>query len=189
MGFLDKALRAASAAKDQLDEVRDARAAAQVQPEPQRPLDEHEQRVLERARALGAVDPFILLTAPEAGEILGTPLGAGSFTYSDDMIGVRFAADGPRNQRWEMEVDTFHAADDDEPLDAEAYWHGFLADAVADDGVPVPGLGQAAIARDGEVYVLAGPGLIFRTAASRPGGEHATDAAVEAARRVMSRFA
>lgn len=188
MSFMTKALRAATAAKAQIDEVRDARAAASVQPEPPQELDEHEQGVLERAREHGAIDPYMLLTVAEASEIAGAPLGTGRLTYSDDSIGVVYAANGARQQRWSVEVSTFHATDDDQAFDAHGYWYGFLADVISDDGAPVPGLGEAAIARDGEVYVLAGPRGLFRTAVSVPGGVGATEAAVEAARRVMARF-
>jgi hypothetical protein len=188
MSFVNKALRAATAAKAQIDVVRDVRAAASVTPEAPQELDEHQQHVLGRARELGAIDPYMLLTSAEASDIIGVELGAGRFTYSDDSIGVVYAANGARNQRWSVEVSAFHATDDDHAFDAHGYWYGFLADVISDDGLPVPGLGEAAIARDGEVYVLAGARGLFRTEVSVPGGTGATEAAVEAARRVMSRF-
>ena len=66
MGFLDKAVKAAAQAKDQVDTVRAARAEAAVQPVEHGPLDDHERQVLERAMALGALNPFALLTREEA---------------------------------------------------------------------------------------------------------------------------
>ena len=66
MGFLDKAMKAAAVAKDQIDDVRATREATGAKPVDAAPLSEHEQGVLARARALGAPDPTMMLSQPEA---------------------------------------------------------------------------------------------------------------------------
>src|SRR3954447_18707479 len=71
MGFLDKAVKAAAQAKNQIDDVREARAQNAVQPVQHGPLPDHERQVLERAQALGALNPFALLTSAEASAAVG----------------------------------------------------------------------------------------------------------------------
>ncbi len=66
-------------------------------------------------------------------------------------------------------------------------WFGFLADVVSDDGVAVPGLGDAAIQREHDLYVLADPLLLFVEVAT-PDGEGDRDRAVQVARRVVERL-
>jgi hypothetical protein len=187
MGFLDKAVRAATVAKDQIDELRDVRATAQHRPTVAGVPDPHEEHVLARALALGAPEPYALLGLEEASEVAGVPLGGPRLVYGDDTIGVGYSASGPRQRHWSVEVQAFYAIDDDTPYDAAVHWHTFVADAVSDDGVPVGGLGDAAIARDGEVFVLAGP-LLFFTTVRLPDGAPATDHALRAARRVLTRL-
>jgi hypothetical protein len=180
MGFMDKALKVAVVARDHFEETRH-------RPDLPAAPDPHEHDLLARAVALGAPDPYALLSLEEATEIAGVPLGGPRLTYSDDTIGVRYAATGPRNRRWSVEAQAFYAADEDTPFDPAVHWHTFVAEHVAgDDGVPVPGLGDAALARDGEVYVLAGP-LLFHTEARMP-DDPATQAAIAAARCVLQRL-
>lgn len=187
MGFLDKALRAATAAKDQIDEVRELRASTQHRPVEATALDEHEEHVLARARELGAPDPFWLLSVEEASEVVGVPLGGPRITYGDDTIGVAFAADGPKQRRWSVEVQAFHAGHEDDDFDAVLHWHHYVAEHVIDDGWPVAGLGDAAIARDGEVFVLADP-LLFWVTVRTPDGTRTTDQAIAAARQTLTRL-
>ena len=187
MSFLTKAAKAAVTAKSQLDEVRDVRAQASVKPVESAAFSEHEQRVILRARELGAPDPFVLLLAEEATEAAGTAVGGPHLTYGDDMIGARYEASGSGGRHWRVSVSAFHATDDDVTFDAGAYWFGFLADAVADDGAEVPGLGQVAVQRDSEVFVLADP-LLLMVEVSTPGGEGDRERAVELARRVVQRL-
>jgi hypothetical protein len=187
MGFLDKAMKAATAAKDQVDELRDMRATSQHRPTVAGAPDEHEERVLGRALALGAPEPYALLSLEEASQIAGVPLGGPRLVYGDDTIGVGYTATGPRQRYWSVEVQAFYAVDDDTDFDAAVHWHTYLADIVRDDGLPIGDLGDAAIARDGEVFVLAGP-LLFFTTVRLPDGAPATDHALRAARRVLTRL-
>jgi hypothetical protein len=187
MGFLDKAVRAATAAKDQIDEMRDLRATAQHRPAIATAPDPHEEQVLARALELGAPEPYALLSLEEASEIAGVPLGGPRLVYGDDTIGVGYSASGPRQRHWSVEVQAFHAIDDDTVFDAAVHWHTYLAEIVSDDGVAVHDLGDAAIARDGEAFVLAGPLLFFATV-RLPDGAPATDHALRAARRVLTRL-
>ena len=57
-------------------------------------------------------------------------------------------------------MSAFHAIDE-AGFDAAEHWRTYVADAVADDGVPVDGLGDAALRRDGEVFVLTDPLLLM----------------------------
>jgi hypothetical protein len=188
MGFLDKAMRAATVAKDQLAEVRDVHATAQHRPAAATTPGEHEQRVLARALELDAPEPWALLSVEEASEIVGVPLGGPQLTYGDDTIGVRYAATGPRQRSWSAEVQAFHALDEDTRYDAAEHWHTYLAPHVSDDGWPVGGLGDAAIARDGEVFVLGGPLLFFATVRLPDGATAlATEQAIAVAHQVLTR--
>lgn len=189
MGFLDKAVKIAATAKVQLDEVRDARAAAAVKPVEGGPRSEHEEELVERAREHGAPDPSLLLLQPEAMEALGQPVGGPSLTYGDDTLGVKFEASAPGNRHWRAEVSAFHGTDDDRPFDAAAHWHLYLRDLIADDATPVPGLGDAALQRDGDLFVLADPVLLMvsvQTPAGPAGGDRERTQAL--ARQVVGRL-
>ena len=186
MGFLDKAVKAAATAKVQFDEVRDARAAASVKPREAAAPTDHEQELLQRARACGAPDPYLLLTQFEAQDVTGQPLGGPHLIYGDDTIGVKFEATGLKQQTWRVEVSAFHGMDDDD-FDAGAHWFGYLADIVRDDATPVPGLGQQALQRSDDLFVLADP-LLLMVAVSTPdrAGDPARAQAV--ARQVLARL-
>ncbi len=184
MGFLDRAAKAAAAAREGVDEVRRTRA-AHVEPVDPGPPSEHDEDVVERARAGGAADPFALLTGEEATAVVGVPFGRGALTYGDDTLGVRFAARGHGGRSWTAEVLAWHGTEG-RGFDATAHWIGFLRDLVADDGTPVPGLGDEAFARTDDVTVLADP-LVFMTSVHTPDGPR-TDLAVQLAERVVSRL-
>jgi len=157
MSFLDKAARAAGAAKGQLDEVRAARSVASVKPVDPPPLSEHDAGVLAGARSRGLPDPTILLTQEEASGIIGTALGGPALTYGDDSIGVRYAAQGDRNRRWEATVMVY--------ADPSTYM------LVAEDGggEPVDGIGDAALYQDPYLFVVADE-LVFHVEATTPAG-------------------
>lgn len=184
MGILDKAMKAATLAKEQIDEVREVHAIARHRPEEAAQLSDHERNAVERAIALGAPDPTALLTLEEASAIAGVPLGGPHLVHGEDSIGVRFSATGARHQRWSVEVQAFHAPDEETRFDAYEHWHGFVAEHVAgNDGLPVTGLGEAALQREGELYVLAGPLLFFATVTPADGA-----VAAETARAVLRRL-
>ncbi len=183
MGFMDKAMKAAAAAKDQLDDVRAAREATGTRPVDSAPLGEHEQGVLARARALGAPDPQTMLSQPEAASVVDAPLGPPSLTYSDDAIGVRYAAENRKRQRWTVEV-SFQYGDED-GFEAALWWRDVVMDHYA-DGEPVPGLGQAAVWSAPYLFVLADP-LAFHVQVATPDGDQPA-AAAEVARMVIARL-
>lgn len=206
MGILDKAMKMATVAKGQIDDVREVHALARHRPatasttatantttnttasaiEPAAAgaeLGDHERDVLRRALERGAPDPFALLTLEEASAIAGVPLDGPHLVYGDDSIGVRFSATGPRDRRPSVEVQAFHAVED-AWFDAHDHWHGFLAEHVAGNGGrPVPDLGDAALSRDGEAYVLAGP--LVLTTSTTPADP---TAAIALARAVLRRL-
>jgi hypothetical protein len=187
MGFLDKAVKAAATAKVQFDDLRETRAAASVTPVEAGPLGDHEQQVIHRARACGAPDPTLLLTRHEATDVTGQPLGGPHLIYGDDSIGVRFEATGRAQQRWRVEVSAFHGTDDDPEFDAGAHWSTYLADLVADDARPVPGLGDAALQRERDLFVLADP-LLLMIAVQTPEPHGDQERAVAVARHVVARL-
>ncbi len=179
MGLLDKAMQAAAAAKQQLDEVRETG----VKPVAAAPLGEHEQGVLARARALGAPDPAAMLSQPEAAAALGVPLGPPSLTYTDDAIGVRYAAEDRKRRRWSVEVN-FQYGDDD-GFEAALWWRDMVMEHYG-HGEEVAGLGDAAVAADAYLFVLSDP-IVFHVQVATPDGEQ-SEAAVAVARSVLSRL-
>ncbi|WP_210493161.1 hypothetical protein [Patulibacter sp. SYSU D01012] len=191
MGFLGTARRAASAAREGLDALQTSRAqAARVAAPVTAGPDAGDDERVRRGRALGAPDPRELLTAEDAAAIAGTAVGGPRLAAGDDAIGVTYAAAAPDGSRWAVEASAFHAGPGAADWSAARHWDGFLAPLLADEGRPVPGLGDAAIARDGEVYVLAGAHLL-RTAVTLPADADAgdpTDGAIEAARRAVARL-
>ena len=182
MSFLKKAVAAAAVAKNQLDDVLEQRAAASVRPVAAAGPDDHEQRVVARARALGAPDPFSLLTAERASAAAGHELGGPALTYSDDMLGVKYEASGSGGRHFRAAVSAFHAIDEDTAFDAREHWDSYLSEMVS-DGEPVGGLGDAAVARDTEVFVLSGDRLLM-VEVSTP-GEGDRDRAIALAHDVV----
>lgn len=183
MGFLDKAVKAAAVAKSQFDEVRATREETGTKPVDGAPMGEHEQGVLARARALGAPEPTAMLSQPEAASVLGVALGGPSLTYTDDAIGVRYVAENRKRQRWSVEVN-FQYGDED-GFEPALWWRDFVMDHYG-HGDEVPGLGDAAVAADGYLFVLADP-LMFHVQVATPDGPR-PGAAVEVARMVLSRM-
>ncbi len=183
MGFLDKAMKAATVARHQIDEVRAAREAVSARPVDAAPLTEHEQGVLARARALGAPDPTMMLSQPEAASVLGQPLGGPSLTYSDDAIGIRYLAEDRKRRRWSVEVN-FQYGDED-GFEPALWWRNTVMEHHV-DGEEVPGLGDAAVWSAPYLFVLADP-IIFHVQVSTPDGDQ-PGAAADVARMVISRL-
>ena len=181
MGFLDKAMKAAAVAKHQLDDVRATREETGVRPVDAAPLSEHEQGVLARARALGAPDPTMMLSQPEAASALGVPLGSPSLTYSDDAIGVRYVAEDRKRRRWSVEISFPYG--DEGGFEPALWWRDMVMEHYG-DGEEVPGLGDAAVWGAPYLFVLADP-LVFHVQAQTPDGDQ-PDAAAEVARMVVA---
>jgi len=187
MGFMDKAIKAAAQAKNQIDDVREARAQAAVQPVNHGPLPDHERQVLERAQSLGALNPFALLTREEASAAVGQELGDAGLSYSDDSIGVVYEARGRGNDHWRVQVDVYHANEPGVPFEAEL----FLRDMVLDndpDATPVEGVGHQAYVSSDYLWVLYGP-ILFYVHGLTPNGPLPLDACAQVANQVVGRLA
>jgi hypothetical protein len=186
MGFLDKAVKAAAQAKNQIDDVREVRAQNAVQPVNHGPLPDHERQVLERAQAMGALNPFALLTSAEASAAAGQQLGDAALSYGDDTIGVLYEARGRGNDHWRVQVDVYHATEPGIPFEAEI----FLREMVLDndpDAVPVEGVGHRAFLSYDLLWVLYGP-ILFYVQGITPQGPLPVDACAQVANQVVARL-
>lgn len=181
MGLLDKAVKLASTAKDQYEELRATREDLAVRPVAVSALDDHEQQVLRRALAHGAPDPAALISRAEASHVLGVELGEGRLTYSDSSVGLEFAAAGRRNDRWSVAVSAWHG-DEDGFFPEEQF--RFIAEHV--EGEPLHDLGEAAVWSGSMLFVLASP-LLFQVEVRTPAGSDHRPEASAVARRVLAR--
>ena len=111
MGFTDRFREAAEAARAKLAEhgvLNDAGAIHGVQA-----VDPHGQdiSIANRAMALGAPDPYSLITHDEVVALTGIPVGGPSLTYADDDLGVRFDAEDGHRRAWSFGVHAGHAVE------------------------------------------------------------------------------
>jgi hypothetical protein len=150
-----------------------------------RELQPQDMEVARRAMALGAPDPFSLVTHDEVVAITGLPVGGPSLTYSDDDLGVRFDAAGGGDRRWSFSVHVGHAADERTPFDARR-WYDWMVELLgrAED---VP-LGDSARYQDGLLYVV-GYGRAFYVLVDAPDGSPTRFWCERLAARVLERFA
>ena len=185
MGFMDKAIKGAAQAKQQVDTVRAARAEAAIKPVERGPLDDHERQVLERAMAQGALNPFALLTREEATAAVGQPVGDPGLNYSDDSIGVVYEARGRGNDHWRVEVMVYHATEG-VPFEAEYYLKEMILDN-ADDAVAVQGVGHQAYLTYDYLWVLYGP-ILFYVTGTTPNGALGLDSCTMVAQQVVARL-
>ena len=188
MGFMDKALKAAAQAKNQIDDVRETRAQNAVQPVNHGPLPDHERQVLERAQALGALNPFALLTSAEASAAAGQPLGDAALSYGDDTIGVMYEARGRGNDHWRVQVDVYHATEPGVPVEAEYFLREMVLDTSPDEQVPVEGVGHQAYWVADYLWVIYGP-ILFYVHGITPAGPLPVDACAQVANQVVQRLA
>jgi hypothetical protein len=141
--------------------------------------------VARRAMALGAPDPFSLITHDEVVALTGLPVGGPSLTYADDDLGVRFDAAGGGDRRWSFGIHVGHAVDEQTPFDAQR-WYEWMIDLLA--GAEEVPIGQSARYQDGLLYVL-GEGRAFYVMIDAPDGSPTREWALRLARRVLERFA
>lgn len=154
MGFAERFKEAAEAARAKLAEhgvIQDADAIHGVHAVDPR---DHDIEVAKQAMARGAPDPYSLITHDEVVALTGIPVGGPSLTYTDDDLGVRYDAQDGHHRTWSFGVHAGHAVDDDTPFDP-ASWYQWMV-ALLDDPEPVPGLGDAAVYKQGLLYVRAG---------------------------------
>ena len=186
MGFMDKAVKAATQAKEQVDTVRAARAEAAIQPIDPGPIDEQQRQAYERAMALGALDPLQLLTSAEASAAAGQQLGGPGLVAGDDTLGVQFQARGRGNDHWRVELHVYHATEAGVPFEAEL----FLRDMVIGndpDALPVEGVGHQAFMSYDVLWVMYGP-ILFYVTGTTPQGSLSLDGCVVVARQVAARL-
>lgn len=186
MGFADRFREAAEAARAKLQEhgvIHDPDAIHGVHAvDPH----EHDLEIAKRAIALGAPDPYSLITHDEIVALTGIPVGGPSLTYADDDLGVRFDAQDGHRRTWSFGVHAGHAVDEDTPFDPVT-WYEWMVD-LLDTGGPVSGLGDAAVYQDGLLYVR-GAGRAFYVLVDAPEGSPKEQWATTIARRVLDRLA
>jgi hypothetical protein len=186
VGFSDRFKEAAEAARAKLTEhgvIGDADAIHGV---PAVEPSAHDLDVAERAVALGAPDPYSLITHDEVVALTGIPVGAPSLTYADDDLGLRFDAQDGNRRVWSFGVHAGHAADESTRFDPVS-WYAWMVDLIGDPE-PVPDLGDDAVYSEGLLYVR-GAGRAFYVLVDTPDGSPAKLWAIALARRVMARLA
>jgi hypothetical protein len=186
VGFAERFREAAEAARAKLQEhgvIQDAAAIHGVHAVG--PTD-HDLDIASRAMALGAPDPYSLITHDEVVALTGIPVGGPSLTYTDDDLGVRFVAEDGHQRSWSFGVHAGHAVDADTPFDPVTWYEWMVALLGAAEAVP--GLGDAAVYQDGMLYVR-GAGRAFYVLVEAPDGSPANQWATALGRRVLDRFA
>jgi hypothetical protein len=148
-------------------------------------LTSEDLRVARRAMAVGAPDPFSLITHDEVVALTGLPVGGPSLTYADDDLGVRFDAAGGDDRRWSFGIHVGHAADEHTRFDPRSWYEWMVALLHGAEHVP---LGDSARYQDGLLYVL-GQGRAFYILVDAPDGSPTREWCVRLARRVLERFA
>ena len=135
--------------------------------------------------ALGAPDPFTLITHDEVVALTGLPVGGASLTYADDDLGVRFDAAGGGDRRWSFGIHVGHAHDQTTRNDPRTWYEWMVALLAGAEHVP---LGESARYQDGLLYVL-GQGRAFYVLVDAPDGSPTREWALRLGRRVLERFA
>jgi len=185
VGFTDRFKEAAEAARARLAErgvIEDTGAIHgihAVEPHP------HDLEVAKRAIALGAPDPYSLITHDEVVALTGIPVGGPSLTYADDDLGVRFDAEDGNRRVWSFGVHAGHAVAEDTQFDPDS-WFQWMVELI-DDPEPVPDLGDAAVYGRGLLYVR-GAGRAFYVLIDAPDESPAKLWATAIARRVLDRL-
>lgn len=142
-----------------------------------------DREVVRSARALGALDPYSLITHDEVVALTGLPVGGPSLTYADDDLGIRFDAQG-RDRNWSFAVHAGHAVDGATVFDARR-WYEWMIELLP--GAEVVPLGDSARYRDGLLYVL-GHGRAFYVLVDVPDDSPAREWAIRLAGRVLERL-
>lgn len=185
MGFTDRFKEAAEAARSLAQEhdlLGGPSAIRGVQPVP---VHDHDLDVARRAMALGAPDPYSLISHDEIVALTGVPVGGPSLTYADDDLGVRFDAEDGRHRLWSFGVHAGHAVEDGVRFDP-GRWFRWMVE-LLEDGERVPDLGDDAVYQPGLLYVL-GAGRAFYVLIEAPDGSPVRPWTVAIARRVLERF-
>jgi hypothetical protein len=147
-------------------------------------LQAEDLQVARRAMALGAPDPFSLITHDEVVALTGLPVGGPSLTYADDDLGVRFDAAGGGDRRWSFGIHVGHAADESTRFDPRS-WYEWMVDLL--QGAEHVPIGESARYQDGLLYIL-GAGRAFYVLVDAPEGSPTREWALRLGRRVLERF-
>ncbi|HEX6420908.1 MAG TPA: hypothetical protein VFZ77_20555 [Acidimicrobiales bacterium] len=185
MGFTDRFREAAEAARARLTDQGVIEDADAIHGIPAVEPHAHDLAAARRARSLGALDPYSLITHDEVVALTGIPVGGPSLTYADDDIGVRFDAQDGHRRTWSFGVHAGYAVDEHTRFDPVS-WYEWMVDLV-DDPEPVPGLGDAAVYGRGLLYVRCGE-QAFYVLIDAPDGSPAKLWATALARRVLERL-
>jgi hypothetical protein len=185
VGFTDRFKEAAEAARTSLHDRGLGTAATIRGIRTVEPPDD-DLAAAQRARALGAPDPYTLVTHDEVVALTGLPVGGPYLSWTDDDIGVRYVAEDGRGRVWSFGVHAGHSPDGATPFDAGSWYRWMVA--MLDGAEPVPDLGQAAVYRDGLLYVL-GWGYAYYVHVEAPEGSPVRRWSGAIARRVHDRFA
>jgi hypothetical protein len=151
VGFAERFKDAAEAARAKLAEhgvIQDADAIHGIHAvEPH----DHDIEVAKQAMGRGAPDPYSLITHDEVVALTGIPVGGPSLTYADDDLGIRYDAQDGHHRTWSFGVHAGHAVEDGTPFDPVSWYQWMVA--LLDDPEPVPNLGDAAVYKQGLLYV------------------------------------
>ena len=186
MGFAERFREAAEAARAKLQEHGVIQDAAAIHGVHSVDPHAHDLEMAKRAMALGAADPYSLITHDEVVALTGIPVGGPSLTYTDDDLGVRFDAEDGHRRSWSFGVHAGHAVDEATPFDPNTWYEWMVA--LLDKAEVVPGLGDAAVYQDGMLYVRAGQ-RGFYVLIQAPEGSPTKQWAITLGRRVLERFA
>jgi len=179
---MKKALVAANQAKGRLEEYRATQAAASIAPV-EHTHDPQDVAALTGALRRGAVDPRPLLTVEEASEVAGQPLGGPQITYSDQSLGVRYAAADRRGRRWSVELVTWYLEDGVD--DVDAVWD--MLQPAWELGEQVEGVGRLSSWDGSRLYVRADP-VVFHVEVAVPDEVSSRGRARLAAQDVLARL-
>jgi hypothetical protein len=139
-----------------------------------------------RTRALGAPDPYSLISHDEIAAITGIPVGPPSIAFTDDDLGVRFEARNGLDQLWSFGVHAGHAVDESTPFDPVTWYEWMVA--LLDRATPVAGVGDAAVFQAPRLLYVRGAGRAFYVLIDAPDASPVRLWATLIARRVIQRF-
>jgi hypothetical protein len=185
VGFSDRFKEAAEAARTSLQD-RGIGTAGTIRGVRSLERTDHDLAAADRARSLGAPDPYALVTHDEVVALTGLPVGGPYLTWTDDDIGVRYVAEDGRGRLWSFGVHAGHSTSMTSRFDPGGWYRWMVA--MLDGAETVPNLGRAAVYLDGLLYVL-GTTYAYYVHVEAPEGSPVRRWASAIARRVDDRFA
>jgi hypothetical protein len=184
VGFADRFKDAAEAAREDIVERGLLQSGSAVHGVQMSGPTARDNEIVQRARSLGAPDPYTLITHDEVVALTGLPVGGPTLIYADDDVGVRYDAQGA-GTNWSFAIHAGHAVDGTTPFDPER-WYWWMVELLP--GAEEVPLGDNARYRDGLLYVL-GEGHAFYVMVDVPETVPSKEWAVRLGHRVLQRFA